>query len=261
MHRATRPVPSPQPKHVRMKMIKMCLDVLQREDVNISVINVFQKEKRVDSILLLYLAVVSRTGMSKLKAALTVNIFFFLTAGEAASVGERDRGAGSWTRPRCFAGGFSICGQDTSGRRGERFGLFITGILGRGLWQVRVSGLTRCDLYRSIASDFFDTATVVLMDLTDDIIRVDFTVNTASSGVGHTLIHRRVKLHFSWTIYATVLRSNILYLVMCFLLKEVQQHALNKTLHAVRLRYMAEMSIQCRSIAFYPYDYHPSKMC
>lgn len=62
---------------------------------------------------------------------------------------------------------------------------------------MRVSGLTRCDLYRSTASDFFDTATVVLMDLTDDIIRVDFTVNTASSGVGHTLIHRRVKLHFS----------------------------------------------------------------
>lgn len=30
-----------------------------------------------DSVLLLYLAVVSRTGMSKLKAALTVNIFFF----------------------------------------------------------------------------------------------------------------------------------------------------------------------------------------
>lgn len=45
MHRATRPVPSPQPKHVRMKMIKMCLDVLQREDVNISVINVFQKRE------------------------------------------------------------------------------------------------------------------------------------------------------------------------------------------------------------------------
>lgn len=261
MHRATRPVPSPQPKHVRMKMIKMCLDVLQREDVNISVINVFQKRETGG----FSSSSLSRSRLSdwdvQTQGRFDSKHIFFLTAGEAASVGERDRGAGSWTRPRCFAGGFSICGQDTSGRRGERFGLFITGILGRGLWQVRVSGLTRCDLYRSTASDFFDTATVVLMDLTDDIIRVDFTVNTASSGVGHTLIHRRVKLHFSWTIYATVLRSNILYLVMCFLLKEVQQHALNKTLHAVRLRYMAEMSIQCRSIAFYPYDYHPSKMC
>ena len=54
---------------------------------------------------------------------------------------------------------------------------------------MRVSSLTRCDLYQSIAGDFFDTATVVLMDLTDDIIRVDFTVNTASSGFSHTLIN------------------------------------------------------------------------
>lgn len=53
-------------------MIKMCLVVLQREDVNISVINMFYKEKRGDSFLS-----VSRTGMFKLKAALTVNIFFF----------------------------------------------------------------------------------------------------------------------------------------------------------------------------------------
>ena len=43
----------------------------------------------------LYLAVASRTEMFRLKAALTVNIFFFLTAGEAVSVRERDRGAGS----------------------------------------------------------------------------------------------------------------------------------------------------------------------
>ena len=41
MHGATRPVPSPQTKHIHMKMIKMCLDTLQREDVNISVINMF----------------------------------------------------------------------------------------------------------------------------------------------------------------------------------------------------------------------------
>lgn len=46
---------------------------------------------------------------------MTVNIFFSPQYGKH-SLSDRDGVAGSCTLPHCFAGGFSICGQHTSGR-------------------------------------------------------------------------------------------------------------------------------------------------